>query len=144
MKNSDLQLLKYKVSRIEFNITDSWNLKKDRTLHQSIEVKTNFSDTDKHIVEVSLKISIKTTSGSITFEMEIKGEFQRSENISDDLFHVLANQNAPAILFPFARSIITSYTALANIPPIILPTVNFAIEKKEIPKLKKIKKGKAK
>jgi len=131
MKNSDFQLLKYKVLKIKFSIADNWSPIKDKTLHQSIEVKTNFSNIDKHIVEVVLKISIKTTSGSITFEMEIKGQFRRAEGILDDLFHVLANQNAPAILFPFARSIITSYTALA-------------IEKKEKPKAKKIKKGKAK
>lgn len=32
--------------------------------------------------------------------------------------------NAVAVLFPYVRSIISTYTALANVNPLILPTVN--------------------
>ena len=45
--------------------------------------------------------------------------------MNDDLFSTMANQNAPAILYPFARAIMASYTAKASIAPILLPTVNF-------------------
>ncbi len=46
----------------------------------------------------------------------------------DELFETLYKQNAPAILYPFARAIVTSYTSQMNIPAIILPTLNFSIE----------------
>lgn len=32
--------------------------------------------------------------------------------------------NAVAVLFPYVRSIISTYTAIANVNPLILPTVN--------------------
>ncbi|MCC7430596.1 protein-export chaperone SecB [bacterium] len=49
--------------------------------------------------------------------------------MNDKLFEKMSNENAPAILLPFARAIITSFTAQANIPPIILPLLNLTKSK---------------
>ena len=47
-------------------------------------------------------------------------EFINKESIRNELLE----QNAVAILFPYVRAIVSTYTANANIPPLILPTVN--------------------
>jgi|LGOV01.1.fsa_nt_gb preprotein translocase subunit SecB len=47
-------------------------------------------------------------------------EFTNKESIRNELLE----QNAIAILFPYVRAIVSTYIANANIPPLILPTVN--------------------
>ena len=38
----------------------------------------------------------------------------------------MLNQNCLAILFPYLRALISSYTALANVSPILIPAINIA------------------
>lgn len=133
MKESTFQFLGYRISKIECVIKDSFNTTENK-FAQSIQVQLNYNEHNSRFVEVVLQIDVKSADETFYFFITIKGGFQAEEEMPPELFDVMAKQNAPAILFPFARAIITSYTAQANIPPIILPTVNFAAppqEKKE-------------
>jgi len=58
------------------------------------------------------------------FDVQVKGIFEANQEMSEDMFRKMCEINAPAILLPYARSIITNYTALCNIKPIILPLFN--------------------
>jgi len=127
MNESDFKFLGYRISKIDCMIQDGFG-KEPEKISQTIDIENNFSTENHRLVEVVLNINVKSESGNLTFFLIIKGGFQASNEMTDDLFKILSKQNAPAILFPFARSIITSYTAQANIPPVILPTVNFAIK----------------
>jgi preprotein translocase subunit SecB len=124
MKESDFRFLGYRISKIDCMIQDGFG-KEPEKISQTIDIENNFSTENHRLVEVVLNINVKSESGNLIFFLKIKGGFQASNEMTDDLFKILSKQNAPAILFPFARSIITSYTAQANIPPVILPTVNF-------------------
>lgn len=63
------------------------------------------------------------TSLPFYINVEIEGDFALSENDQAD---ILMKQNAVAILFPYLRSTLTMLTTVANINPIILPTINLA------------------
>jgi preprotein translocase subunit SecB len=129
MKESEFKFLGYRISFIECNIQDNFG-KQPEKISQSINIENNFSIENSKFVEVVLNVEVKSESNNFSFKLKIKGGFQASNEMSDDLFKNLAKNNAPAILYPFARSIITSYTAQANIPPVILPTVNFTTQDK--------------
>ncbi len=129
MKESEFKFLGYRISEIRCLIDDNFG-KIDESLKHDIKIENNFSKKDPKFVEVVLNITVNSESEKLFFFIKIKGGFQASDEMDDSLFKKLSQQNAPAILFPFARSIITSYTAQANIPPIILPSVNFVFSEK--------------
>ncbi len=134
MKESDFQFLGYRVSKVVFEVKDDYNPRL-RDFSQSINMERRFLEDDKRFVEVVLNISLEDKNKDFSFFLSIKGGFQAHENMPEDLFQTMSKQNAPAILYPFARAIITNYTAQANIPPIILPALSFA-EQKEIEDIK--------
>ena len=55
-------------------------------------------------------------------ELELVGVFSVRMGEEDDINSYKAN--ALAILFPYARALVSSYTANSNITPLILPTIN--------------------
>ena len=124
MKNSDFKFLGYRVSQFSMNIDDSVTFSDD-ILSQEINIETNFSDEDRRFVELVLNIAITSETGKIQLHLQLKGAFKANDKMSDKVFDTLARQNAPAILFPYARAIISNYTVQANLPPIILPVINF-------------------
>lgn len=128
MQESEFRFLGYIISFIECNIQDDFG-KQPEKISQSINIENNFTTENNKFVEVVLNIDVKSEANNFSFKLKIKGGFQASDEMPDELFKNLSKQNAPAILYPFARSIITSYTAQANIQPIILPTVNFTDNK---------------
>jgi preprotein translocase subunit SecB len=128
MQESEFRFLGYRISFIECNIQDDFG-KQPEKISQSINIENNFTTENNKFVEVVLNIDVKSEANNFSFKLKIKGGFQASDEMPDELFKNLSKQNAPAILYPFARSIITSYTAQANIQPIILPTVNFTDNK---------------
>lgn len=46
------------------------------------------------------------------------------DDINSEMGKHLVNYNSIAILFPYVRSLITSYTANSNVPPLIIPPIN--------------------
>ncbi len=128
MKESGFKLLGYRIQKIDFDISDHYG-KEPENLSQEINIENNFSKEKPRTVEVVLNITVKAQTGSLNIFVKLKGIFEAQDSMSEETFQILAKQNGPAILFPFARAIITSYTAQANIPPVIMPTVNFTIKK---------------
>jgi preprotein translocase subunit SecB len=128
MNESSFKFLGYRISQINFRIEDGYG-KAQENINQKINIENYFNQDNKKFVEVVLNITVKSDTNNFDFFLKIKGGFLASDDINDEDFQKLAQNNGPAILFPFARSIITSYTAQANIPPIILPTINFFVDK---------------
>ena len=52
------------------------------------------------------------------------GIFETDNDIDDQLKEDLAEINSVAILFPYVRALVSNYTALANVSPLILPPIN--------------------
>jgi preprotein translocase subunit SecB len=80
---------------------------------------------DKYFVSISVSIFNENLSVDSPFYLFISltGEFQFTDNADVDN-EFMIDMNAVAILFPYLRSAVTNITSTANIPPLILPTIN--------------------
>ena len=128
---SEFKFLGYRVSRINFELKDDFYSHPIGNFNQAIEIQQNFSQDNERFVEIILNIKITNEKETFNFTLSIKGGFEAIKEMPEELFKSLYTVNAPAILYPFARAIITTYTAQANIPPVILPAVNFMPNSKE-------------
>lgn len=118
---SSLKFINYIVNNIEFkrNIIDSekkvWNLNFD------INETTKVEDDNKNM-EIILTLDLFKDISDAPFYMniEIIGKFslEGEENIID------YKANAIAIMYPYLRAIVSTYTSGANVMPVILPAIN--------------------
>ncbi len=59
------------------------------------------------------------------FDVVVDGYFSASlDEISPEEFKKIAKKNGVAILFPYLRSIVCDASKMANIQPILLPSIN--------------------
>lgn len=96
---------------INFNITKNivFNAEKPDVAYVTIETAV-FENAVENNYPFSLNVSIE-------------GKFE-VQGASEEEREYLVNNNAVAILFPYVRALISTYTANANVPPLILPPVN--------------------
>lgn len=97
-------------------------------LELDFDFDTNMSlDAQENKIEIELSTDIFKDSikKNYPFEMKvtIKGYFSIDAEEPDVEIRMF-EQNAIAILFPYLRAIVSTYTANANVPPIILPAMN--------------------
>ncbi len=118
---SSLKFINYIVNNIEFkrNIIDSekkvWNLNFD--INETTKV-----DDNKKNMEIILILNLFKDISDAPFYMniEIIGEF--SLEGEGDITNYKAN--AIAIMYPYLRAIVSTYTSGANVMPVILPAIN--------------------
>lgn len=114
----------YKIEEIQF-------VNKIKTTTK-IEIKNSYSYnvryTNQNICEGKFMINIndKENPENFSIKLVLCGIFSFDPEMQRELIHVQTYKE----LFPYARTIITTITANAGIPPIILP--NMDIENKEI------------
>jgi len=108
---------------------------------KSTEIGENFSISfnTKGIVnkaestyQLSLTVYIKDKEDTINIEVDIVSFFVFDSQIEKDQLDKLFYMNAPAIIFPYMRSYITTLTVLSGIDPVILPTLNLSALGKEL------------
>lgn len=115
---------KYRVKKIEFELNEFYN---EEEVDICLEVSANFNvseDKTSLTVEMVFNIFKDAIKMHYPFEMEliIKGYF--SINPEDEGNIDKYQGNAMAILYPYARALVSTYTANANVSPLILPTIN--------------------
>lgn len=75
---------------------------------------------------VEFTASVTNTAKTFILNTKFHVRFQTDHEISPEYLQSNAIKiNAPAIAFPFLRSFITTLTANAGFPPVILPPINF-------------------
>ena len=120
-KQGAIKFLDYRVSKVEFYL----NKTEKQSNELNVEVGSD-KEVDKELknmlVELNVEIGDKDES---PFFMSIclEGLFELSQDYLDydiNLFY----SNALSILYPYVRAIVSTYTAGANIKPVILPTIN--------------------
>ena len=116
----------YVVEKVLFERNDSFSKEKEVKGEFDIKPDIQLSE-DKKSMQVRVEINIfeDMRKNNFPFHMEVivSGFFNVSSDdntIKTDKFY----PNAIAILYPYIRSIITTYTAMANVNPMILPTIN--------------------
>lgn len=103
------------------------------TIDIRFEPKVFYPDANKHLFNIVMDIELKDEK---VFEMTMKaiGNFELETGLDEELRKTFVNTNAPAIMFPYIRSFITTFTAnLGNVVgPLVIPTQFFKGEIEEI------------
>lgn len=120
-----ITFLDYKVNRIEFTNNDEYN---GEEVDIDFDVAAEFhvlEDGENMVVVLKTAIFAPKEEKIYPFNMnvEIEGYFKSNFEVKEDEIRQYS-KNAVAILFPYVRALVSSFTANANVTPLILPTVN--------------------
>ncbi|HEF5710464.1 protein-export chaperone SecB [Bacillus cereus] len=132
---SSLHFIDYIVNFIEFSRNDDFEDGKP-TIDFHINRKVDYLEDEENTMLVTIEVTIfdnpKEKNYPFSMKLNVTGIFEL-ENVDMDKRVSFAEVNSVAILFPYIRSLITTYTSNANIPPLILPPINVLklIEKEE-------------
>lgn len=132
MKESSFQLIgKPKIIKVFYETNKNFIFDKEVSLKISNNVKIAKSLDQKKresIVILSFGIFSDEDLSDVPFKMnmEIEGCFIWNEKLDNDSrLDDLLRQNAPAVLYSYLRPIITLITIEANMPPLVIPLMNF-------------------
>ncbi len=125
MENSRFQFLGYKVPEFSLEVKDNYISSLSLKNNLSVNIQKNFAKDNNRFVEVVLFIKLTNENESLKLNLTIKGGFLADKEMPEELFEQTHTVSAPAVLYPYARAIISTCTAQAAIPQIILPLMNF-------------------
>lgn len=118
---SILKFNKYEVNEIYFAKNDEYS-KPENGTPVDLKIRPNIEINENNL-KIVLNVNIFENAKELNqpFEMRVKltGYFQ-----TDGCEPKLLKSNAIAILYPYVRAIISTYTVNANITPLILPAIN--------------------
>ncbi|MBV4432701.1 protein-export chaperone SecB [Clostridium tyrobutyricum] len=123
---SDLIFQNYEVEKIEFYNNLNFDSKNNINIDFDIDSNINFSDDNSgFLLRLSVKVFKDAIKNNYPFSMNLSviGMF-KLDTSNKEKISTFAEVNGVAILFPYVRAIISTYTANANVPPLILPPVN--------------------
>lgn len=118
-----ISFLDYRVINVEFHLNEDF-VDTGEPIELNFSLGHGFTTLDNNIyVNLGVRVFEKAEENNYPFEISVdmQGIFA-SEDADINLEDFLPN--ALAILYPYARSLISSYTANANVQPLVLPTVN--------------------
>lgn len=122
---SVLRFDKYIVKSISFQANEKCYCMDDQVeLDFDFDIRSSIEE-NKLVIELSSIIFPDAVTQNYPFEMEVvlKGFFS-IDSVDSNVDISFFKTNAVAILFPYLRAIVSSYTANANIAPVILPAMN--------------------
>lgn len=117
---SILKFENYIVRRVDFVINENFSERNNVQLVFDINSKVK-TDKNKLSILLETKIFENAEKNDFPFEMSIDviGDFKISGGDSNKFI-----PNAIAILYPYVRAVVSTYTAQANVNPLILPPIN--------------------
>ena len=126
MSKAALQLLRYDVNKIEFNLNNNFVFDNINKIELNQNVDRTIEKIDENTFKTSLNFeifSLEEKPTPFTLLIKLSGIFQLKawENEENN---TLATVNTAAILFPFIRSLVATITANTSVPPYILPVFN--------------------
>lgn len=99
-----------------------------------VDAKVFYPDSQPKMFSILMDLTLRSKAG-LAMDIQAVGEFivDAADVEQDDLKKQFVNVNAPAIMFPYVRSFISTFTSNLGhfIKPIILPSQFFAGELKE-------------
>jgi len=111
----------------DFVFKDEVQLETDSNIHI---IKNSGEQKNDSIVILKVGIFTSKSLSDVPFKMdlEIKGHFMWDDKLAEDTYQLdsILKQNAPAILYSYLRPIITLITVEANMPPLVIPLMNFS------------------
>lgn len=119
--SSALKFREYIVKEVNFKLNDSFSNRADVPIRFGIEKKIEAID-NRMNVALEVVVFPEAVLNDYPFEIKVK-IFGIFETIGGQLTEKFET-NAIAILYPYVRAIISTYTAQANVPALILPPIN--------------------
>lgn len=94
--------------------------------HRIFGLENPQNDLERRIFIVEFDARVNNTPQSLLFATKFQVTFQSEHQITKEYLDSPGIRiNSPAIAFPFLRGFITTVSANAGYPPIILPSINF-------------------
>lgn len=120
---SVLRFIDYIVDEVNFKneYSNDENFQLDFDIDSNIE----FKDNNNFILKLNLYLFKKEENVPFRMNVKVIGIFE-VDDVDEKLRMELAEKNAVAILFPYIRALVSNYTSVANVPPLILPPINVA------------------
>lgn len=133
-KTSVLRFTHYTVEDIRFRSVQVSEDKHEFELHPHF--KRDLMEVGEHLYDLKFTMEILSSEKQqIPFDLivSLTGHFalEDDEVVSENQKETILKNNTVAILFPFLRAIVASITTAANIPPLVLPVMNFADDSNE-------------
>ncbi len=133
MKNTPSCVLTFKkhdIDKIEYIKNKKFNKEGFKDLDISIGTNIIYPkniDDRSFLVKLKVEIGKNAEINNYPFYLltEITGYFELDKSEINNIEY-FAKVNATSILFPYVRALITTITANANIPPVVLPPMNIA------------------
>ena len=117
-----LQFMGYRVDKMMFGLKPEFTSWPDKiALSPSFKRTIRQLDENKH--EVSITVELKQDDLPFDAELSLTGGFIYEGSDSPEK---MLRINAVSILYPYVRCALSMLTNLAGIPPVIIPTINFA------------------
>jgi len=123
--DTGINFIEIVLTELSFKLNKDFKPPKDG-LPVAIDVKTrrSFSPNKKNLsVELSVVLFPKEKNRPLSMKVTVEGLFTGKDY---EQLKKFSKVNALAILFPFVREIIGNATMRANLPPLLLPPINFA------------------
>ena len=121
---SSLKFLGYHIASLVFTRNENFQ---DRPVEIKFDVTSRVSflasNTANVCIDLVLFPNMQTNNFPFTMNLSFVGEF-KIENFNPEKDNKLFEINAVTILFPYLRALVTTITANANVPPLILPPIN--------------------
>lgn len=122
---SILTFKEYKVNKVEFTLNSNWS-RRETEIDLNIRKQVTYDeDTKSGVVKLMTVVFENPEANDYPFSiiLEVSGFFDIASDSNEECESLL-NVNAVAILFPYIRALITTYTSNANVEPLILPAIN--------------------
>lgn len=121
-KKSVFQLLNQRMVDVKFLLNED-GTKQEKKLEIEVEVKAAPSE-KKALVELTVHINKDMEDQLFNLSIKNQGVFSW-EILSEEEVKPYLEENAPAILLSYIRSIVTNLTLAAGLTPVVLPLLNF-------------------
>jgi len=120
----NIKFLSTKVERLSLIVSDAEDpVDKDDF---QLSFVNGFSDDDDKSFIVRFSIVVSSVEENFILELDYVAFFSTEKSITDDFRKShFPTVNAPAIAYPFMRSLINTITVNSNLNPVIIPTINF-------------------
>ncbi len=120
---------KEKVTFTGYDIQDFSFTKKDdipKECQDKLNINKKILQNSKNEELFCLKMQLNINTKDSTITIIVNGYFEISKSIDDELRHSFLNVSAPAIVYPYIRTLISEITAFGSGETVILPIINFA------------------
>ncbi len=99
-----------------------------KEISEIMDFDCEINERDAFKKDVTLIVNIGNTDKlPYKLYLELTGKFEYSlgeENLEDEKIEMLFKRNAVTILFPYVRALVSNYTSVSNVPPLMIPAIN--------------------